>query len=182
MKQKKSGKEKKAVSIMIGYVLLVVLAIVLGVIVYNILKTYIPHDEIDCPEGTSLLIESYTYDCNANILTFDLVNNGRFNVDGYFIYATDEPNQKVATIVISNNNSDDGDSVRVGNLEVKLGTSSERNEFSPGDRAREIYNLEGSANQIYSIEILPAREDSVDERKMLVTCKAEIIKKDIQCT
>src|SRR4030043_554689 len=91
-------KTKKALSIMVGYVLLVVLSAVLGIIVYNILETYIPKPEINCPDGTSLLIESYS--CASNTLTFDISNNGRFDVEGYFIYAASSPDKEVETIIL----------------------------------------------------------------------------------
>lgn len=176
----KNQKKTKALSLMVGYVLLVVFALVLGVIVYNFLKTYVPQDEINCPDGTSILIESYDYDCVSNVLIFDIANNGRFDIDGYFIYATDDPNQGVATVVISQNNSDEYS--KIGDLEIKLGGYTIRNEFSPGDKETERYTLEGTADQIYSIEILPVREQTENRRKLLVACKDARIKKEITCT
>jgi len=43
-------RNKKAVSAIIGYVLLVTMGIVMSVIVYNYLKTYVPADALDCFE------------------------------------------------------------------------------------------------------------------------------------
>ena len=49
---------KKGVSIMVGYVLLVVIAVVMSVVVYAWLKTYTPADVKSCPEEVSLFVSS----------------------------------------------------------------------------------------------------------------------------
>ena len=49
---------------MIGYVLLVSLAIIMGGIIYTWMKTYVPKDALECPEGTSLIIKGYEYNCS----------------------------------------------------------------------------------------------------------------------
>jgi len=84
MEIKKLGKNKKAVSLMISYVLLVVIAIVMSIIVFSYLR-YVANVEpvIDCDEGTSLVVEDYMCDAADGKITLVLRNNGRFNIEGF---------------------------------------------------------------------------------------------------
>tara|TARA_Y100000310_G_scaffold310427_1_gene355661 strand:- start:1584 stop:2837 length:1254 start_codon:yes stop_codon:yes gene_type:complete len=80
---KKLG-SKKAVSIMISYVLLITIAIIMSIIVFSYLR-YIANVEpvIDCKDGTSIVLEDYICDKDAGTIILSLRNNGRFNVYGF---------------------------------------------------------------------------------------------------
>lgn len=75
--------DKRGVSIMIGYVLLVTAAIVMSFIVYSWMKTYIPKEELKCPDDVSLTIGEVQ--CNDEKMLVTIKNNGLFNIDGYTI-------------------------------------------------------------------------------------------------
>ena len=47
-------KNKKGVSEIIGYILLVAIVVTISIFVYQWLKTYVPQDAISCPDGVSL--------------------------------------------------------------------------------------------------------------------------------
>jgi hypothetical protein len=74
---------RKAVSEMVTYVLLVSLAIAMAGGVYAWLRFYIqnPFPEQSCE--ITLVIENYN--CSDNILNLTVQNRGRFDVDGYII-------------------------------------------------------------------------------------------------
>jgi hypothetical protein len=91
-------KNKKGLSVIIGYVLLMVVSIVMSVIVYQWLKTYVPKDTAACDDGTSMFIQEATYNCTSGILTVTVKNNGRFSIDGYFIHASNKSAEKIGTI------------------------------------------------------------------------------------
>ena len=75
---------KKAVSLMISYVLLVTIAIIMSIIVFTYLKTIANVEPvIDCKEGTSITIEDYICDVVKGEISLIIKNNGRFNVDGF---------------------------------------------------------------------------------------------------
>ena len=86
---------------MIGYVDLITTAIIISSIVYQHLKTYIPSEDSKCPDGISIFVAEKTYDCANKQLDLTIKNNGRFNIGGYFISATNSPNQEVATSDLS---------------------------------------------------------------------------------
>lgn len=81
-------KRKKAVSELISYSLLIVIAIAASVLVYSYLKVYVPKDNPTCPDGISILVTDYA--CNLSIggganLTIDFMNKGTFNIDAAYI-------------------------------------------------------------------------------------------------
>ena len=91
---------------MIGYVLLVVIAIVMSLIVYQWVKTYIPKGGLECVDGVSVFLKDVTYDCDAGRLDITIENKGRFNVAGFFIHATTEDEQELATLDLSDKITD----------------------------------------------------------------------------
>ena len=128
--------KKKGVSIMIGYVLLVTCAIVIGVIVYQWIKTYVPTEALECPDEVSIFIKDFEFNCENFQLDLTLKNNGLFKIAGYFIHATDDPNQTLATIDLSgytNLGEDKGGTV--------LFKTSTENSFEPTTYALSIANM-----------------------------------------
>jgi hypothetical protein len=92
---------KRALSIVVGYILLIAISIVMSVIVFQWLRTYVPKDVLKCSEGTSIFIKSISYDCTRNVLNVTIKNNGKFSVNGYFIHASNKTNEELATIDLS---------------------------------------------------------------------------------
>src|SRR5438067_2137985 len=74
---------KRGQSEIIGYVLLIIIAISLSVIVYKSLKTYVPKETESCPSDTAISIKDYACDSNAKKLYLDLENKGLFNVGAF---------------------------------------------------------------------------------------------------
>ena len=72
---------KRSVSIIIGYVLLVVIAISLALLVYVWLKNYLPGVSEECPDTTSLMIADYS--CSGNNINIKFRNTGLFSIYGF---------------------------------------------------------------------------------------------------
>jgi len=173
------SRDKKGISIIIGYVLLVTFAIVIGVIVFQWMKTYVPQDQLSCPDGVSIFIDNYN--CSSDILAITFKNNGNFDIGGYFIYATNSPEEELATIDISKNNTQA--SSRLNPLGIKFGNTGTiitKNSFVPDAEETDQYNLTG-INNLYSIEILPIRWQESNNRNVLVSCTEAKISEIIQC-
>jgi hypothetical protein len=76
-----SWSNKRAVSVMVSYVLLISIAIFLSIGVYNWLESSSNISApINCNEGTSVIIENYT--CSLGMISISVRNNGRFSVGG----------------------------------------------------------------------------------------------------
>lgn len=68
---------------MVGYVLLIVIAVGLSVLVFSYLKFYVPKDMPQCPEDVSLSIEEAS--CDSGNVHVTLKNRGLFKVSGAYI-------------------------------------------------------------------------------------------------
>jgi len=169
-------KNKKAVSAMIGYVLLITFGIIMGVIVYNYLKTYVPKDPLDCPTGVAISLQDYS--CSGNELNVTLKNNGKFNFAGFFIHASNNTNQKIATIDLSQNLLEGADKGKKYQNSVVLNIGS-NNTINPGRQT--LFTFQNIPNNVELIEIIPARFQEQDERLRFVSCSAAKISEKIIC-
>ena len=87
-------KSKRGVSVIIGYVLLITIAILLSVLVFNWLRFYVsPETKETCPEGVSLIIQDYS--CANQKLNITLKNKGLFNISGFILRVHDRPGAKL---------------------------------------------------------------------------------------
>lgn len=87
---------RRGESVIIGYILLVVLAIGMASAVFIYLKFYLPRDQPACPEGVGISIRSVN--CVGNALALELANQGRFSIDGAFIKVS-EPGRAFKTTI-----------------------------------------------------------------------------------
>jgi len=161
---------------MIGYILLISIAIAISIFVYGWLKTYVPSDLAECPDGTSISIkEANCLDIGGNYtLNLTLKNKGRFNIAGYFIHATNESNQQLATLDLSS---------RILKGGTTLGSSvlfeeGDTNAMVPNQEKEMIFEL---VYEIYSLEILPIRFQEMENKKRLISCSDAKIKEFINC-
>jgi hypothetical protein len=112
------------------------------------------------------------------MLTLKMLNNGKFDIGGYFIYATDSPDKQLATIDLTQNQTIPNS--RLQPYGVKFGSLLSKNSLGPGQKETEIYNLTG-IGRIYSIEIVPIRWQTEKRKMMLISCKDARIKEEISC-
>jgi hypothetical protein len=166
---------KKAVSIMIGYVLLIAGIIIVSAVVYTWMRSYVPREAPECPDGVSLFIEdSVCKDLGGGdyILNVSIKNNGRFDIDGYFIKATKTQEQEVATFDISEGITSGGNA----QASVVLFPGGK---LEPGNSAGVAeYDLDFP---IYLIEVTPIRYETIQGKNKLVSCGNAIIKEKITC-
>ena len=89
--QDKRAVNKKAVSLMISYVLLIVIGLGIAGMVYGWVKfrATVP-EQIGCPENTALIIKRYS--CENNIINVTFQNKGLFSLDGFYIRASTKEN------------------------------------------------------------------------------------------
>ncbi len=79
-------KDKQGVSVIIGYVLLIVIAISLSIIVFTWLRGQVnPAEVAKCPDGVSVIIKNINCDKDNEELVITLQNKGLFSVNGSII-------------------------------------------------------------------------------------------------
>jgi len=171
-------KNKKAISLMIGYVLLISVLIIISFIVYAFLRTYIPRDKLECPDGVSVYVEDISCIKIEDKLELDLTlkNDGRFSIGGYFIHATNSSEQELATIDLSKYLESGGVKLSTG---VKY-LGEEDNSLHPDNKKTNSFNISG-VEQIYSIEITPIRWQVEENKNRLVSCGDSKISEVISC-
>jgi len=95
--------DKRGISNIIGYVLLIGISISLSVLVFNWLRFYVSPDEIEqCPDAIDVIIEDYACVSGANgFLNISLKNKGRFSVDGYILRVHDSPDAEFGFYILN---------------------------------------------------------------------------------
>jgi hypothetical protein len=93
---KKRCKNKKALSEIVSYVLLIVIALGLAAGVYVWLRNYLPsqNEKEKCSDDVSLELSEYACNSTTKTLTLNIKNSGFFNVSGFFIRASNTTNEK----------------------------------------------------------------------------------------
>ena len=176
VKKSLGKKDKRGVSVLIGYVLLIVIAVIIAAIVYTWLRTYVPTESLNCPDGSSIYISDANY-CD-NLLSLTLKNNGRFDLAGYFIHASNSSGQ-IATIDLSqdfNSTLSYGNSVIFGN---SILFSTQSNSFSPGEQIQHIFNV---PHGLVSVQIIPTRFQEQNNRNVFASCSdAQVVAVDLSC-
>ncbi len=76
-------KDRKGLSEMVGYVLLIVIAVGIAAGVYAFLNFYVPKDNPKCPTDVSVNVREVK--CVGGYLNITLENRGLFSVDGAFV-------------------------------------------------------------------------------------------------
>ncbi|MFB6246724.1 MAG: hypothetical protein ABEI74_03995 [Candidatus Pacearchaeota archaeon] len=157
-------KDKKGVSVMIGYILLVTFAVAIAAIVYQWLNSYVPKEEIQCPDGTSIYISDTSH--NQKQLNITIQNNGRFNISGIFIRYSKTEGQDVATNDLSKNLT--SESYEYTAPGVRFGSPDE-NTFAPDQEKQVKFEISG-ISQMHSIQVTPTRSQTENNQLTRVSC------------
>lgn len=98
---KRISENKKGISEMVSYVLLIVIAIGISTGVYAWLKGYLPSatPKETCNPDVSLVLEDYNCSAIDNLTTLTLKNQGYFNIDGFFIRGANSLDEKVLPVI-----------------------------------------------------------------------------------
>ena len=159
---------------MIGYVLLVTIAIIMGALVYGWMSSYVPRGTLECPGGVSVFIKDVKCDSVEGDykLNLNLTNNGRFNVDGYFIKAAESEDAKIASRDIS-------ESIKSGG-NAAGGVVRWPSNLIPGQDAEEaVYDL--GSNKIFFVEVTPIIYETVENKIRLLNCGNAKVKEYVTC-
>lgn len=170
-------KNKRGVSIMVGYVLLITFAVIMGSVIYTWMKSYVPTEPTVCPDGVSVYITEIG--CSPGHMGFYLKNNGRFSVDGYFIRVSTDADQEVATTSIFSKISESTGRGQQGYVRFWDEIGKTYDTLNPGERIPQSYN--GLTNDIYLVELVPVRFQTENNLKKLVTCSDAKIRERIIC-
>jgi FlaG/FlaF family flagellin (archaellin) len=160
-------KNKKAVSEMVGYVMLIVIAVALSVLVYAFLRAYVPVIEKKCPDNVAIGIEDYFCKVEANgehTINLTLRNTGTFDIDGHIIRLKTVLAGKTSTVTLDKSLTED------------IGYTT--NALAVGNSSNFVRNYTGYGT-IDSIEIEPYRIEDMQ----IILCQNSVISQKIyDCT
>ena len=81
-------RSKKGISEIVGYALLIAVALTLSLLVYAWLKSYTPGAVESCPDDVALVISDVICNPATKVMNLTLQNKGFFRVDGYYLKAS----------------------------------------------------------------------------------------------
>ena len=168
---------KKAVSLMISYVLLITIAIIMSIIVFAYLKTIANVEPvIDCKEGTSIVVEDYS--CEEGKITLTIRNNGIFNVDGFIAtFGGKELQEPSAKLDIAEGQEDTLLHGGSGNNKIALKPPRFLSPLIPGGII-EVGFTSKEFETIYNLKVQPYIID--EETELRIACGGEINKQDVE--
>ena len=166
---------KKGVSPLIGYVLLIVGVLIVSGLVFGWLQTYVPQESIECPAEASLFIKNVSCVKNNSEIELRLAfkNNGLFNLDGFLIRATDNETQDLATIDLV-------EFLPGGQEEVQLFNDG-REPLKPNEEIGYIFDIGTSLEDIKTVEVIPAKFEIIDNKRRFTTCGNSKVEEIISC-
>lgn len=159
-----SSSNKKAVSTIVAYVILISIGLSLSVLVYNWLRFYVQDtDKAECPEGVNIIVKDY--DCYSDSFNVTLKNQGLFNLSGFVLRVHDEEGRKSGIYYFGN------DDLRgFEEINIAPGVSINR-EYSFAESSKE-----GVLDTVTLVEIQPV----VREMGEFVYC-ADVATQEISC-
>jgi hypothetical protein len=177
-------KRKRGVSIMVGYVLLVVIAIGISVLVYGFLELYVPKEKPECGKDATLIVQDYSCEINPNgdgedYLSIELVNRGLFKADAVYI-RLGKPGREVKALVTDDvyfaQKSDSTLSGLSPGESYNWGGGTSPTDYSNKEKIKAITDNRGGT---YTLEIEPAIVN--DETGILALCPELTITQEITC-
>ncbi|MEM4230467.1 MAG: hypothetical protein QXF25_01155 [Candidatus Pacearchaeota archaeon] len=162
-------KNKKGVSEIIAYALLLVFAVSMSGLVYSWLRKSIPKIEEKCPDGVSIEIASYFKESEGKVAHINITNRGLFAING-FSFRLKDASGKICAI-------------------SGIGCVENSNECTKqGEKLIFLYPLNSSKTREISIsstcsigevEIVPMKLIEKDTKKEWSICENSIIKEKL---
>ena len=174
-------KNKKALSEVVSYVLLIVVAISLSIIVFAFLRNFVPQERIGCNEGLSLVIRDFECYPSTGEVKIEFQNKGNFKIDGIYIRSANSTTN--ATINLLNATTHNGiydiNSIteqRTGFL--YFGRSDFPLALAPNRNYAQTFDY-GEYGKLTKIQIQPFLNDK--ETNELIICEDKTITQEIIC-
>lgn len=183
-------RNKKALSPIISYVILVTIVISTSLIVYPWLKTYVAVSPASCPDGVSVFLNKVNCSSNGEnyLLNISVKNNGLFSIGGYFINFRNSDGRAISWdegitfTELRQGHPWTGDIVQTDlkpgvsfiDSHSESGEQASLNPLKPDETIRSYFNVSKSIS-LDSIEIIPIRKE--DKGKIVNCGKALTIEK-----
>jgi hypothetical protein len=170
-------KEKRGISVMVGYILLITLGIAMAILVYGYIRTFVPSDSLECPAGTSISLKEIS--CEGNNLNLTIKNNGRFTIHAAnFLGALEGREVATRDFVQYVNKESLHLDLNISELIHFIGESEPG--LKIGEERTYTFTLD-NGSQYGLIEIIPLRKEKAGRTIELVVCTEGGIREEISC-
>lgn len=161
---------KKAISEMVSYVLLIVIAVGISIAVYSFLRVYVPKNEmINCGSDVNLVIDQVSCSLTDSKINIELSNKGLFKIDG--VYARVNLETKRVRFLLD-------DDVRFKTVDKGI-----KDSLMPGEKVLMSYDWPDqvplSSSQKYILEVQPAK---LNDKGKLALCDGVLTTLPISCS
>lgn len=157
-------RNKKALSAIVGYTLLIIIVVSLAALAYPLLKLYLPKEQLHCEDDINLIVQNYLCTVSENQLNLTLSNKGLFKADAAYVRFGPQDRKIKAQI--------NQDNFLLFNPDNSPG-------LNPGEEFPATYNVSAhlTGPGQYGLEVQPA----VIIEKQLVVCEKSVITQPIEC-
>lgn len=162
--------DKRGVSPIIGYVLLIGLALGLAGGVYTYLANYVPSTNEQCSTDVQLVIQQV--ECSNQKVNITLVNRGLFSVDGVYVRVGEEGR-------LAKEDLTDCTPLKCNLYFINYNAALYQNGLAPGQSVSYEESYSGTGES--EVEVQPLIFAAGNERKEIL-CTKSVIKQVIQCT
>jgi len=165
---------KKAVSELIGVVLMISMAIVMAGMVYGFMKFYVqkPIPEDLCPDGVSIIISDYKCLENSMMINITFKNQGRFDINQVLIKINNESG-KPAVYPLFEMKLQDGEFIEIPFIYVPFSEA-----LFSGEEETKTFSYE-KYSKIEIIEIEPTK--GTDKYGRPILCQKAITTIPVKC-
>ncbi len=177
MRLRKIIKNKKALSEIVSYTLLILIAFVIGTAVFVWIWKLVDKGEPEqCPEGVSIVIRNAV--CNLPLpatpdtIIINVSNQGRFNITGFVVKGSNNPNVKAAVRLDPNDLPAKLDDLSNSDLNVII-----LKDLGPGEEGSYSFSYSTLAT-LSKISIGAIRNQS----EQMVVCTNSFMEQDVSCT
>lgn len=152
---------RKGISEMVGYALLIATALSLSLLVYAWLKSYVPGPVESCPDDVALVLADVVCDPAQKVLNLTFQNKGLFTVNGFYLKASNTSG--IPIYILRNTSGEDFDVVRTG-------------DFRSNEKQRWSFSY-AHINRITAVEIEPF----VAKENEDLLCTKAAITEEVNC-
>lgn len=163
--------DKKAISEMLSYVMLIVIALALAALVFNYLEVLVPKEKPKCPEDISLIIDNVYCNASSRSLQLNVTNKGLFNIDAMYVRMGNQT-KKVLNL-INDPNSNTNNFFFINPIDTTQKALSPSSSYSWNSQNLNEISFRGN----YALEIQAA----VFVGKNLAVCENAISRQDVEC-
>jgi hypothetical protein len=152
-------RNRRGISLILSYALLISITVALSIGVYSWLRFYVsPGDDVDCPDGVKLSIQSY--ECLYNGFNLVVKNKGTHILGGFRLAVHDRPGAELALYVIDEEGVD----------------------LAPGEDFDYNYNYSSyGEKEITGITLIEVSPFLVKNNKK-VLCENEVTAREVSCS